>query len=390
MRIVLIDDEAVTLNGLSHAIQSLDPAWEIVGTFTDASQALECCDWDQIDLAFLDITMPSMDGLSFAQTLRENEFAPLLVFLTAHANFSYAQQAAHFQMFDYLLKPTGIAELRAVLMRADAEVQKRHKERASEKYINDNLHVLRKYYLGDVMFEEQALDQELLEKNTSLYRLERYRYQICLFRSSLNRVAVKERLAKHLTPDSWMVYGQSDCYELLLLIAPGQDAISFDFISDIANTWKATLQPVELTELSAAFVKLLSSTESRQSQETAVPQGDLQSALQNKPLSASVRLAVEYIEQNYAQHLSLNQIADHVYLHPTYLSNVFKRQTGFSIVDYISEVRMRKAMELLRDPRNKIYWIVEQVGFSNQRYFSSVFRKVTGMSPMQYRQSIMM
>ncbi len=388
MRIVLIDDEVVTLNGLSRAIQSLDPAWEIVGTFTDASQALEACDWDQIDLAFLDITMPGMDGLSFAQTLRENDFAPLLVFLTAHANFSYAQQAAHFQMFDYLLKPTGIAELRAVLMRADAEIQKRHKERASEKYIDDNLHVLRKYYLGDVMFEEQALDQEFLEKNTSLYRLEGYCYQICLFRSPLSRVAVKQRLAGHLTPNCWMVYGQSDCYELLSLLAPGQEAISFDFISDIADTWKATSHPVELAELSATFVKLLSSAESRQ-QDQKEHDGP-QSALQNKPLSASVRLAVEYIEQNYAQHLSLNQIADHVYLHPTYLSNVFKRQTGFSVVDYISEVRIRKAMELLRDPRNKIYWIVEQVGFSNQRYFSSVFRKVTGMSPMQYRQSIMM
>ena len=96
-------------------------------------------------------------------------------------------------------------------------------------------------------------------------------------------------------------------------------------------------------------------------------------------------MAIQYIQEHYQQPLSLGQIAEAVYLHPTYLSNLFKKQTGYAVVDYINMVRVQHAKTLLADPRNRIYWIVEQVGFSNQRYFSAVFKKNTGLTPMQYR-----
>jgi YesN/AraC family two-component response regulator len=101
-------------------------------------------------------------------------------------------------------------------------------------------------------------------------------------------------------------------------------------------------------------------------------------------------MALLYIDQHYTEKLSLRNVADAVYLHPTYLSNIFRKQTGLAMVDYINEVRIAQAKKLLLDPRNRIYWIVEQVGFSNPRYFSHVFKMITGMSPIQYRQDRML
>jgi len=72
-------------------------------------------------------------------------------------------------------------------------------------------------------------------------------------------------------------------------------------------------------------------------------------------------------------------------VHPTYLSNLFKKQTGITLIDYINHYRVEKAKELLSDPLNKIYWITEQVGFVNQRYFSQVFKRITGLTPVEYR-----
>ena len=113
-------------------------------------------------------------------------------------------------------------------------------------------------------------------------------------------------------------------------------------------------------------------------------------SLPDEKLPSSVRMAIQYIREHYRQSLSLGQIAEAVYLHPTYLSNLFKKQTGYAVVDYINMFRIQRAKDLLKDPRNRIYWIVEQVGFSNQRYFSAVFKKNTGLTPMQYRQQLLM
>jgi len=93
----------------------------------------------------------------------------------------------------------------------------------------------------------------------------------------------------------------------------------------------------------------------------------------------------DIIKRDYAKPLSLARLSEQLFVHPTYLSNLFKKQTGITLIDYINHYRVEKAKELLSDPLNKIYWITEQVGFVNQRYFSQVFKRITGLTPVEYR-----
>ncbi len=85
--------------------------------------------------------------------------------------------------------------------------------------------------------------------------------------------------------------------------------------------------------------------------------------------------------------LSVKQLADSVYLTPTYLSGLFKRKTGKTISEYITSVRMEKAKELLRDPQFKLYHVSEQVGYEDPGYFAKIFKKQTGMTPSEYREN---
>jgi two-component system response regulator YesN len=78
-------------------------------------------------------------------------------------------------------------------------------------------------------------------------------------------------------------------------------------------------------------------------------------------------------------------VADHMQVSPTYLSKLLKHETGASFVDYLTQVRIKKAIQLMNDPAEKIYEIAEKVGYSNQHYFSTAFKKVLGFSPMEYR-----
>ncbi len=101
-----------------------------------------------------------------------------------------------------------------------------------------------------------------------------------------------------------------------------------------------------------------------------------------------VKHVIEYIWENYGdKKLTIQVLAEVVYLTPTYLSNLFKEKTGMTIGVYLTEYRLKKAEELLRDPKLKLYQIAEMVGYEDANYFAKIFKKKTGMIPSEYRGS---
>ena len=100
---------------------------------------------------------------------------------------------------------------------------------------------------------------------------------------------------------------------------------------------------------------------------------------------SEVAKAEEYIKANFQHPLSLEKIASQVHLNKSYLSYVFKKETGENFVDYLNRVRIEKSKGLLESTGNKIYDVALSVGFDNYRYFTRVFKELTGMKPLEYR-----
>ena len=96
-----------------------------------------------------------------------------------------------------------------------------------------------------------------------------------------------------------------------------------------------------------------------------------------------------YIRNHYQEPISLASLAEQFYLHPNYLSRLFKEKTGKNFIDYITEIRMDKVKEMLADPNGKISDISQAVGYENPRYFSKVFKQTTGFTPREYREHIL-
>ncbi|WP_217596851.1 response regulator [Cohnella sp. GbtcB17] len=93
-----------------------------------------------------------------------------------------------------------------------------------------------------------------------------------------------------------------------------------------------------------------------------------------------------FIEERIAEDVSLQTIADHVSLHPVYLSSLYKQETGENMSDYIMRYRMEKAGMLLRTTEIKIYELASCLGFQNPPYFSKLFKSHYGITPQEYRE----
>jgi len=97
--------------------------------------------------------------------------------------------------------------------------------------------------------------------------------------------------------------------------------------------------------------------------------------------------AMNYIKANYAGKITLDDIAKHVFLSRSYLSTVFKDDTGMSVTDYIKHIRIEKSKLFLLDNRIKLADIAALCGFEDQSYFTKVFRSEVGISPKKFRDS---
>lgn len=98
-----------------------------------------------------------------------------------------------------------------------------------------------------------------------------------------------------------------------------------------------------------------------------------------------MKRALVFIELNYQEPLDVDTICRHVNYSRSYLSRLFKKEVGLTILEYINTVRIRKAKSLLIDTNLSIKEIAEQTGFKNQFYFSKMFKKIQGQAPSVYR-----
>lgn len=101
-----------------------------------------------------------------------------------------------------------------------------------------------------------------------------------------------------------------------------------------------------------------------------------------------VAQAINYIEENYKNEITLDEIATSVHMSKTYFCNVFKKETGEKFSTYLQSFRLEKAKQLLCSNQKKIYDIAYEVGFQSHTYFNNVFKEQYGMTPKEYRKRV--
>lgn len=103
-----------------------------------------------------------------------------------------------------------------------------------------------------------------------------------------------------------------------------------------------------------------------------------------------ISLAKKWIAQHLNENITIQKIASQVYMNPTYICEYFKNQTGETVLDFVTRIRMEKARDLLLTTNLKIYDISVKVGYTDTKYFSKLFKKQLGETPSKYREKIIL
>ncbi|MBN2558797.1 MAG: response regulator [Clostridia bacterium] len=357
IRVYIVDDEDIVRDGLARYVPWYDYGMEVVGTAENGVEAFEFLKCTEVDLVISDIYMPHMDGLELVENLKKAGRNPLVILVSGHSDFTYAQRAIKSKIvFEYILKPINFEELDKVIAAAREKILK--SSGGDFPALNSD--------------EWKKLAQD--EKSGKLTR----QTEIV---NEINKCNNSEAIRKFRKTWEYMQNNEFSvnmisryCIELIMGIVElvleqrnSREVLLEDPISEI-NSRNSVEEIKEYTE------KMIG---------TAVK---VMERKNNKDLSPIINAALDFINENYGRHeQTLNSLADKLNVSPNYLCLRFKEETGINYTKYLNSMRVKHAKELLKDVRLKVYMVSDMVGFEDTRYFSRIFRTYTGYTPTEFQ-----
>jgi two-component system, response regulator YesN len=129
------------------------------------------------------------------------------------------------------------------------------------------------------------------------------------------------------------------------------------------------LKPVNRVELSNVVIKIFNSKDKKE----------------NREVSKQFKRILQFIDDHLDQEITLGQIAEHIFLHPQYVGQLFKTELNQSFTEYLTNERMNRAKKLLATTNLKIYEVAQLSGYKSPKHFMALFKQEYGLTPKEYR-----
>lgn len=363
IKVFLVEDEAIIRRGIRDNINWEINGFEFVGEAGDGEYAYPLILKTEPDILITDIKMPFMDGLDLSRLVKKALPQTRIIILSGYNEFDYAKEAIKIGISDYLLKPvTSVGLMEALRKVSDTIREEREKTRLLERYFVSYEKYNEFLDKTDYSGVDRSLIQDFLKLGSG---------DECGLFVEEYFAAVGENNYQSLLLRQYMVMDIYYCVQDFLkgLHVP-QEKMPPELV-DIKHIPK-TISTFDTTK---DYLKSLFSFALCQRDETS-----------NNRYGSVIQDARKYIAENYGNsEFSLNMIATHIGISPSYFSSIFKQETGQSFVEYLTKVRIDKACELLKCTTLRTAEIGERVGYNDPHYFSNTFKKVTGCSPKEFK-----
>lgn len=407
MNILVVDDDNIIRKGLKKLIERLSEGYEVIADFKNGRDALEYIRDNQaeVDLVVTDIKMPKMTGIELIEKVNEEcEKVPLFIVLSGYDEFSYVRDSMKLGACNYLLKPIKTEELEKVLQEVENRIDEKKNK---ESIIKISLDILKKDFFKKILFSKRDMEinsDSILLDNIQLD--ENYVYKLIVVKK-FDKNSVIVNYVKMITEKykciEHMVFNLKNSVYILFYfnkkLVDSIDEIT-DFISDNTDMFLSegispcileTTEEVWELRKQAEIIKNINDNIYSNNKIQKYYLGNSEKLTEilreanNTSNNTAIRLAKEYIVNNFNKNITLKDVADEVFLSQNYLSELFKKETGEGFYDFISKYRIRKAKEILITTNLKIYEVAQKVGYNDSITFGRAFKKITGVTPNSFR-----
>lgn len=346
IKVFLVEDEIVIRNGIKRSIHWEEEGFLFVGEASDGELAYPLIMKERPDILITDIKMPFMDGLELSRAVKKEIPNIKILILSGYDEFNYAREAIKIGVTEYLLKPVSASKL---------------------------INTLKE--ISDVIMEERNNTKELVKIGTSRDIIEKFLIngtveEVKLFVNEyVNRIEEEKLLS--VSVRHYMIV---DFYTVIITFCEKLGVEYESIRQELDNMQNELTGFLSVRDVKKYIYNLI------------IKVIELRDENSEKRYQDIISSAKNIINDSYkSSDISLNSVASSVGLSASYFSSVFARETGQTFKEYLTDIRMEKAKELLMCTSMQAAEIGYKVGYKDPHYFSFIFKKKQGCSPTEYR-----
>jgi len=338
--ILLVEDEPIIRKGLHKIIESSSVDIAGIRTAENGEEAIERIREKPPHFLFTDIRMAKMDGLELCRKVYEEYPHILKVIITGYSDFEYARTGISLGVKEYILKPITRKSIQEVLQRLADEEMKRRKALPSLAQSNN--------WVTRMTEAFWTLDEQAVFQN------------IHSFLDQFENAGMSIEQRKIIVGELWQVIVNRLRERTVDVLSSPEDWEGIHSSEGLNN------RLLELAQRVSTAIRVKRRGRAKD----------------------PIEEAKKYIEDNLSRDFSLEEVAELLGLNASYFSQLFKQATGQTFAHYRIGRRMERAKLLLADPNRKITDISYDVGYADHPHFTKTFKKITGLTPKEYREKL--
>ena len=350
LTILIVDDEKIEQDYLYSCFRKYPKEYQVIGVANNGEQAVSIGLQKKPDVIIMDINLPMINGLEAAKMIRVHNPHQIIILNSGYAEFEFAQQAVQDQLDAFLVKPSPEDKVLSTIQCCYAR----------------KLSVIRpqKIETNAGLWEEFPFE-ELEELTNALLTKDFRRFKVFSER-------ILQFLQMQISPlDDKRFYLINLLFQIESAIYRSSRSKDLITILDLQGTFRSITQVKQWEEVTQVFSEFFTKLGLLLSREDT-PRDE-------------ISIVIDYLENNYAEDLRLENLATLVHLSPSYLSRLFKQRTGKTLSAFINEIRVDNATERLRNTELELQEIAMICGFSSMSSFYRVYKQICGITPTQMR-----